>query len=65
VAPQFVAGGIFALPLVSVILVTFAGGLTDRAHQVVHAAVSIQAVTLGLGMLSWLRALGAHLRHGA
>jgi hypothetical protein len=60
VAPQFVAGGIFTLPVLSVILVAFAGGLTGRARQVVQVAVSIQAVALGLGVLSWLAALGAH-----
>jgi hypothetical protein len=64
VAPQFVAGGIFTLPVLSVILVAFAGGLTDHARQVVRTAVSIQAVTLGLGVLSWLGALGGHLRPG-
>jgi hypothetical protein len=64
VAPQFVAGGIFILPVLSVILVAFAGGLTDRARQVVRTAVSIQAVALGLGVLSWLGALSAHLRQG-
>ena len=64
VAPQFVAGAIFALPVLAVILVAFAGGLTDRARQVVQAAVSIQAVALGFGVVSWLGALGAHLRPG-
>jgi hypothetical protein len=62
VAPQFVAAGIVTLPVVSVILVAFAGGLTDRARQVVQTAVSIQAVTAGLGVLSWLGALGARPR---
>jgi len=62
VAPQFVAGGIFLLPILSVVLVAFTGGLTDRARQVVQTAISIQAVTLGLGLLSWLAALGAHVR---
>jgi hypothetical protein len=65
VAPQFVVGGIFVLPIVSVVLVAFAGGLTDRARQVVQTAISIQAVTLGLGLLRWLGALGAHVRPGA
>jgi hypothetical protein len=64
VAPQFVAGGIFVLPVLAVILVAFAGGLTDRARQVVQAAVAIQAVALGLGVLSWLGALGGHMRQG-
>ena len=64
VAPQFVAGGIFVLPVLAVILVAFAGGLTDRARQVVQATVAIQAVALGLGLLSWLGALGGHVRQG-
>jgi hypothetical protein len=64
VAPQFVAGGIFTLPVLSVILVAFAGGVTDRARQVVQTAVSILAVALGLGVVSWLGALGAHVRPG-
>jgi hypothetical protein len=64
VAPQFVAGGIFVLPVLAVILVAFAGGLTDRARQVVQAAAAIQAVALGLGVLSWLGALGGHMRQG-
>jgi hypothetical protein len=64
VAPQFVAGGIFTLPVLSVILVAFAGGLTDRARQVVQTAISVLAVALGLGVLSWLAALGGHSRPG-
>ena len=64
VAPQFVAGGIFVLPVLAVILVAFAGGLTGRARQVVQAAVAIQAAALALGVLSWLGALGGHLRQG-
>lgn len=64
VAPQFVAGGIFVLPIAAVILVAFAGGLTDRAREVVQTAISIQAVKLGLGVLSWLAAVGAHTRPG-
>ena len=65
VATQFVAGGIFTLPVLSVLLVAFAGGLTDRARQVVQTAVSIQVAALGLGVLSWVAALGGHLRPGA
>jgi hypothetical protein len=64
VAPQFVAGGIFTLPVLSVILVAFAGGLTVRARQVVQTAISLLAVALGLGVLSWLAALGAHSQPG-
>lgn len=64
VAPQFVAVGIIALPVLSVILVAFAGGLTDRASQVVRSAVSIQAVALAFGVISWLSAFGGHLEPG-
>jgi hypothetical protein len=62
VATQFVAGGIFLLPILSVVLVAFAGGLTDRARPVVQTAISLQVITLGLGVLSWLSAQGANLR---
>jgi hypothetical protein len=65
VAPQFVTGGIFLLPVVSVILVTFAGGLLDRARDVVLAAASIQAVTLLLGVVGLEAAAGSRLRPGA
>jgi len=64
VAPQFVALGIIALPVVSVILVAFTGGLTGRARQVAQTAISIQALALGLGVLGWLGALGAYTRPG-
>ncbi|MGO9504695.1 MAG: hypothetical protein ACLPUO_24725 [Streptosporangiaceae bacterium] len=63
-APQFVSLGFVALPVLSVILIAFAGGLTDRARQVVQTAISIQALALGFGVLSWLGALGAHTRPG-
>ena len=64
VAQQFDTGGIVTLLVLSVILVAFAGGLTNRARQVVQTAVLILAVTLVLGWISWLGALGAHLRPG-
>lgn len=64
VAQQFDTGGIVTLLVLSVILVAFAGGLTNRARQVVQTAVSVLAVALGLGWISWLGALGAHLRPG-
>ena len=63
-APNFAEGGVFLLPVLSVILVAFAGGVTGHARQVVQGAVSIQAVALGLGLVSWLGALGAHVRPG-
>lgn len=52
VAPQFVAGGIFTLPVLSVILVAFAGGLSHRARQVVQTAIPVLAVALGPGELT-------------
>jgi hypothetical protein len=64
VAPQFVTGGIVTLTVLAVILVAFAGGLTDHARQVVQTAVSVLAVALGFGVLSWLAALGGHSRPG-
>lgn len=63
VAPEFVAVGM-GLPVLSVILVSFTGGLTDRARQVVQTAIWIQAIDLGLGVLSWLGTFGTHLRPG-
>jgi hypothetical protein len=62
VAPQFVADDIFALPIISVLLVAFAGGLTVRARPVVETAIGMLAVTLGLGLLTWLGALSGHVR---
>jgi hypothetical protein len=62
IGPQFVDLGLVLLPVLSVVLVVFAGGLTHRARQVVQAAVSIEAVTLGFGAISWLGALGSEDR---
>ncbi|HEY1642941.1 MAG TPA: hypothetical protein VGG35_19780 [Streptosporangiaceae bacterium] len=64
VAEQFASGGIVTLTVVSVILVTFAGGLTSRARQVVQTTASVQAVTLILGVVSWLAAAGTRVRPG-
>jgi hypothetical protein len=64
VAPQFVAGGLITLPVLAVILVAFAGGLTDRARQVAQTAVSLQAIAAGLGLVSWVMAIGTPLRNG-
>jgi hypothetical protein len=63
-APNFASLGIVLLPVLSVILVAFTGGLTGRARQVVQTAISIQGVALGLGLLSWLAAFGSHTRPG-
>jgi hypothetical protein len=65
VAPQFVTGGLITLPVLAVVLVAFAGGLTERARQVVRTAVSIQAVAVGLGLISWVMAIGTPLRNGS
>ena len=62
VAPNFASGATLTLPVLSVILVAFAGGLTNRARQVVQAAAWILAVTIGLGLISWVGAFGAHQR---
>jgi hypothetical protein len=64
VAQQFVSGGILVLPVLSVILVTFLGGLTGRARAVVGTAIVIQAVALVLGVVSWLGAAGVRVRPG-
>jgi hypothetical protein len=64
VAQQFVSGGILVLPVLSVILVAFLGGLTARARLVVKTAVAIQAVALILGVISWLGAAGVSVRPG-
>ncbi len=64
IAPNFASIGIILLPVLSVILVAFTGGLTGRARQVVQMAISIQAIGLGLGVLSWLGAFGSHTRPG-
>jgi hypothetical protein len=64
IGPQFVDLGLVLLPVLSVILVAFAGGLTDRARQVVLAAMSVEAAGLGFGVISWLAALGTHTRPG-
>jgi hypothetical protein len=64
VGPQFVDFGFVVMAVLSVVLVAFAGGLTDRARQVGQTALSIQAVGLALGVVTWLAALGAHSRPG-
>lgn len=64
VAPDFVAGGLFLLPILSLLLVAFAGGPTPHARPVAQAAVVVQTVALGLGVVSWAAAFGAHLRTG-
>jgi hypothetical protein len=40
------------LPILAVILVTFTGGLTKRAGQLITAAAGVQALAVGLGVIS-------------
>src|SRR5215469_674822 len=46
--------GVYAaiLPILAVLLVTFAGGLTKRAARLITAAAGVQALAVGLGDLS-------------
>ena len=65
VAPHFVASGLFVLPVLAVILVAFAFGVTDRARRVVQGAVAAEALAIALGVTSWFGAIGAHQERGA
>src|SRR5215469_17409283 len=40
------------LPILAVLLVTFAGGLTRRAGRLITAAAGVQALAVGLGVIS-------------
>lgn len=64
VAPSFVSGATLTLPVLAVVLAAFAGGLTNRARQVVQTAAWVLGVTIGLGLISWVGAFGAHQRQG-
>jgi hypothetical protein len=59
VAPQFVGAFVIALPVLSVILVAFSGGLTQHARRVVQAATVVLAVALLLGVISVAGAAGS------
>jgi hypothetical protein len=59
VAPQFVGVFVIALPVLSVILVAFSGGLTDHARQVLQAAAVVLAVALLFGVISLAGAVGS------
>ena len=63
-APQFYASIVIALPVLSVVLVAFSGGLTKNAGQVVQGAAVVQAVAFVLGVISLAGAAGAHVRPG-
>ena len=64
VAPQFTDALVIALPVLSVVLVAFSGGLTEHARSVVQVAVMVQAVALVLGVISVAGATGGHYRTG-
>lgn len=64
VAPQFTDALVIALPVLSVVLVAFSGGLTEHARPVVQAAAVVQAVALVLGVISVAGAAGGHYRTG-
>jgi len=65
VAPQFIQPVVQALPVLAVVLVTFSGGLTERARQVVQTAAVVLAVAFGLGLISLAGAADSHLRPGS
>lgn len=65
IEPQFADFGLTTLPVIAVILVIFAGGMTRRARQVVQTAITVQSVAIVLGIVSWLAATTTHnLRPG-
>lgn len=62
---DFVASPMTGLPVLAVVLVTLAGGLTERAGRVALTAVSLQCAALGLGLISFFGALGTGSSPGA
>lgn len=64
VAPQFVAAGVVALPVLSVVLVAFGSRLTDHARQVLQTAAVVQAFAFVFGVISLAGAAGSHVRPG-
>ena len=65
VAPQFIEAIVIAPPVLSVVLVAFCGGLTERARQVVQTAAAVQAVTFALGVISLAGGAASHTRPGS
>jgi len=65
VAPQLIDAAVQAMPVLAVVLVTFAGGLTERAHRVVQTAAVVLAVAFVLGLISLAGAGGTHMRPGS
>lgn len=64
VAGQFFPAIVIAPPVVSVVLVAFSGGKTERARQVVQTAAVVQAVAFVLGVISLAGAAASHTRPG-
>jgi hypothetical protein len=64
VAPQFIDALVQALPVLAVILVSFSGGLTECARQVVQTATAVLGAAFVLGVISLAGAAGARLRPG-
>jgi hypothetical protein len=64
VAPQFIDAAVQAMPVLAVVLVAFAGGLTERARQVVQTAAVVLAAAFVLGLISLEGAAGSHTRPG-
>jgi len=64
VAPQFSTAPVQGLPVLALILVTFCGGLTERARRVGLAAAGVLGAALLLGLISLGGAANAHVRPG-
>lgn len=60
VAPQFFAAVVLILPVASVVLVSFIGGLTEHARAVVQSAAVVQAVAFVLGVIGLAGAADSH-----
>jgi hypothetical protein len=64
VTPQFIDAAVQGMPVLAVVLVAFAGGLTERARQVAQTAAVVLAATFVLGLISLEGAAGSHTRPG-
>jgi uncharacterized membrane protein len=59
-AGQLLLAIVIAPPVLAVILVTFCGGLTEHARQVVQTVASVQAAEFVLGVISLAGAAASH-----
>jgi hypothetical protein len=55
---EFVGMDTTLLPVFAVLLVTIAGGVTERAGRVMLVAVTVQSLAFGLGLISLVGSLG-------